>query len=284
MESIPVALEIIWLISIALHPIEIVPSNIHPQINFVARKDLPIESIEKLCEENYRIILNGMAGVGKSELAKQYLFHSLEKRKYRAYIWVRAESEESLSNEYALIAKTLGLVSNDETNFDIILNALLKELNSVDEWLMVFDNLDKMDSLHDRLPRQKGTRHVIITTRYGQTSRSFQAKLEYIPELSSLESLSLFNSIYPCNSKNMQEASARQDLMVELGNLPLAILQSTAYLTEEPMSVSEYLTNYQKTYDESIWTYRPVEDKTYEPVGVTLTMTLDRIKDSEIAL
>ena len=116
----------IMLIYAALDPIEIVPSNIHPQKKFVAREDLPVEYIGKLCEENHRIILTGMAGVGKSELAKQYLFHTLNNRKYRAYIWVTAESEESLSNEYALIAKTLGIVGNDETNFDIIRNALLK--------------------------------------------------------------------------------------------------------------------------------------------------------------
>src|SRR5215470_3508459 len=142
------------MVNLVLHPIQIVPSNIHRQKKYVARKNLPIEAIEKLCGENHHIILNGMSGVGKSELAIQYLFHCLTKSKYRAYMWVRAESQESLLNEYALIAKTLGLIGNDESNFDIIINSLLQELNKEDDWLIVFDNLDEIDLLHDKLPWQ----------------------------------------------------------------------------------------------------------------------------------
>jgi len=243
----------------------------------VARKDLPIEAIEKLCGENHHIILNGMAGVGKSELAIQYLFHCLNKSKYRGYMWIRAESQESLLNEYALIAKTLGLVGNDETNFDIILNTLLQELNKEDDWLMVFDNLDEIDLLHEKLPWQMGNRHVIITTRYGRTSRSIPAEVVDIQELSLDEAIDMFQSIYKGNSIEVQEESALRDLMIELGHLPLAILQSAGYLADEPMTISDYLQNYRKIYDESIWTYRPEKDKFYEPVGVTLMLTLDRI-------
>ena len=72
--------------------------------------------------------------------------------------------------------------------------------------------------------------------------------------------------------------------MIELSHLPLAILQSAGYFADEPMTISDYLQNYRKIYDESIWTYWPEKDKFYEPVRVTLILTLNRIKDSEIAL
>ena len=225
-----------------------------------------------------------MAGVGKSELAIQYLRYCLKKHKYRGYMWIRAESQESLLNEYALIAKALGLVEADETNFDIILNCLLKELNEVDDWLMVFDNLDRINLLHDKLPQQEGSRHVIITTRYGRTSRSLQAEVIDIQELSLVEAVNMFQSIYRYDSINSKERSALEDLMIEVGKLPLAILQSAGYLADEPMSILDYLQNYRKICDESIWTYRPQEDKFYEPVGITLMLTVNRIKDSETAL
>jgi len=127
----------------ALRPIQIVPSNIDARKSFVPRENLPIETIEKLCEKHHRIILNEMARVEKSELAIQYMFHCLKKSKYRAYMCISAESQESLLNEYALIAKSLGVIGNDETNFDIILNSLIQELNKENNWLMVFDNFER---------------------------------------------------------------------------------------------------------------------------------------------
>src|SRR5215469_15417492 len=132
---------------------------------------------------------------------------------------------------------------------------------------MVFDNLDEIDLLHGNLPWQMGNRHVIITTRYGRTSRSIPAEVIDIQELSLDEAIDIFQSIYKCRSIEAQEQSALQDLMIELGHLPLAILQSAGYLADEPMSIADYLQNYRKICAESIWTYRPEEDKFYEPVG-----------------
>ena len=89
------------------------------------------------------------------------------------------------------------------------------------------------------------------------------------------------------NSDNLidpQDETALEDVMGELGRLPLAILQSAAYLSVEHITIADYLQNYRKVYDESIWIHKPAEDEFYEPVGITLTMTLRRIQDLEIPL
>ena len=48
-------------------------------------------------------------------------------------MWICAENQESLLNEYALIAKSLCIIEDDETNFEIILNSLIQELNKEDD-------------------------------------------------------------------------------------------------------------------------------------------------------
>src|SRR5215472_5622700 len=128
---------------------------------------------------------------------------------------------------------------------------------------MVFDNLDRINLLHDKLPQQEGSRHVIITTRYGQTSLSLQAELVNVQELSLPESINMFRSIHRRDLIDLQDETALEDLMVELGRLPLAILQCAAYLSVEHITLADYLQNYRKVCDESIWIYKPAEDEFY---------------------
>ena len=83
------------------------------------------------------------------------------------------------------------------------------------------------------------------------------------------------------------EIAATRELMKELGHLPLAIIQSTAYLNVEPMPISKYLENSRKKHEESLWTFRPlrpIEELFYVPVGIVLSLSLERIQNNNVAL
>ena len=221
-----------------------------------------------------------MPGVGKSELAAQVVAHALETHKYRAYFWIRATSKEQIFNDYLRIATTLGLVTQN-TPTEEIEEILVRELNKEDQWVLVFDNLESVGLVQGKLPDPSGTRHVLITTRYSQQCPSLEAKIMEVLELSPEESVQMFKSFY--QNLAVHETDIARELMVELGHLPLAIIQSAAYLDVEPMPVSKYLDNYRKKHEESVWTYRPIEDLSYVPVGVVLSMSLERIKDNDVA-
>ena len=96
---------------LVLEPIELVRSSVQWRKKFVHRNHLPLHSIETSLDSDHHVILYGMPGVGKSELAAQVVAHALECHKYRAYLWIRANSEEQIFNDYIRIATTLGLVT-----------------------------------------------------------------------------------------------------------------------------------------------------------------------------
>src|SRR5436305_7651678 len=97
-----------------MKPFKFIPSNVQARRDFINRETLCWESLVTRLDENNHVILYGMAGIGKSELATQILFRGLQSNKYRAYMWVRADNKESILNDYSRIATNLGLIEGNE--------------------------------------------------------------------------------------------------------------------------------------------------------------------------
>ena len=66
----------------ALEPIEVVPSNFYGRPNFINRDNLSLNEIQQQLNRNYRVVIYGMPGVGKTEIAAQLVRHGREKHKY----------------------------------------------------------------------------------------------------------------------------------------------------------------------------------------------------------
>src|SRR5204862_4621553 len=123
-------------------PIELVRSSVRWRKKFVHRANLPLHSVVTSLDSDCHVILYGMPGVGKSELAAQVVAHGLESHKYRAYFWIRANSKEQIVNDYIRIATTLGFITQENTAPNEIQDIVRRELNKEENWLLVFENLD----------------------------------------------------------------------------------------------------------------------------------------------
>jgi hypothetical protein len=126
------------------------------------------------------VALRGMPGLGKTEVAIQYVF--TRRNHFDAIFWVCADEDATLESDFCRIAPTLGLETEGEQHNPTVVKETVKnwlsrprrmlndseddDMTGTDEarWLLVFDNADKPDLLHDYL-QIYGKGSILATTR-----------------------------------------------------------------------------------------------------------------------
>ncbi|MCX4902509.1 FxSxx-COOH system tetratricopeptide repeat protein [Streptomyces sp. NBC_00892] len=177
-------------------------------------------------------VLTGMGGCGKTQLAAEYVHQTMSH--YDLVWWIPAESRDTAREHLAALAPALGLVIGP--SHETRIRAVQEELSRRDglRWLIVFDNADDPEGIHDLVPTGPG--HVLITSRQQGWNAETVAQLS-VPEYARQESIDHFLSRVPA----LRDADA--DVLAEmLGDLPLAVEQAAVWLAETAMPVHEYVT------------------------------------------
>ncbi len=123
-------------------------------------------------------VLCGLGGIGKTEIAVEYMFS--RKQNFDVILWLVADTEAKLSAGVVRISRTLGLEDSSAqidkiASRDSIKKCLSQPKNAVIRgdgppteeevsWLIVFDNVDELEILHDYWPTDRAG-CVIITSR-----------------------------------------------------------------------------------------------------------------------
>lgn len=189
---------------------------------------------EQLLSNKGQTVSQGMGGVGKSQLAL-YLLHSEEiKAHFGIRLWFRASDQiSSLDNQVFLLASELGLIDGKATPEEA-LTAFHKYFSKQTKpYLVVFDNADDPKLLAPYLPQGKG--HLLITTRNG----SWPDRIP-VGVLGEGEAVTLITHLL-----HKEDPDAKR-LAKTLGFLPLALVQSCAYIRNQNVTISNYLTLLQK--------------------------------------
>jgi hypothetical protein len=201
-----------------------------------------------------RIAVAGLGGMGKTQLVLEMLYRTKEMRPDCSILWIPATSVEALYQGYLNVARQLGIQGLEEESTDVkqrVQDHLSKD--EAGQWLLVFDNIDDMDiwmakpggaqESHgpiDYLPSSKQG-CIIFTTRDGKVA----VKLAYenvieLSELDKVAATALLKNLLarPGLVKDWQNATA---LLTELTYLPLAMVQAAAYISENRITIGEYL-------------------------------------------
>ena len=193
----------------------------------------------------------GLGGSGKTTLATQFAWK--HKSKYEGGVfWLSMEDGEKFDSCVNDLALSLGMMKN---SFDWTLTQILRFISKrVKRWLMVLDNVDQAplsDSMQKVLLgrwKRWSNGHLLITTRRERKEICECVQLE--PHCCvDVFSFSIDEAKEFLRSRFGDENAADQDdtlneLVVELGCLPLALEQAGAHIRSLQCSVNKYLKHY----------------------------------------
>lgn len=225
-------------------------------------------------------VLHGIGGVGKTELAIEFVFR--HKDKFDAVFIVHADVSSTLSSDFIRIADELGLDHNGdpenakETLKDWLANPVktLQTRGSTDaralipdlaNWLIVFDNADKPEILRDFYP-EDGHGSILVTSRDPEVNDEdyFGEAGEEVTALSTDESAEILRSLTRSgNSPDTEESS--KVIAKRLDGLPLAIEQISAFIRKNRLTLSQFEKVYRNDEDfEALQSNRIAPRRGYE--------------------
>ena len=169
-----------------------VPYQRNPHIT--GRDELLTQVSEKLRETkqkkfNHRIAIYGIGGIGKTQVAIEYVYQY--ETQYDGIYWINASDQAALLSGFQEIGSMTGCVSTATDLEPIeVAKGVLSWLRREQNWLVVIDNLDDITVVAGFLPQTGPHQHTLITTRNPNSSGIPAEGLE-VPLLDSADSVDL---------------------------------------------------------------------------------------------
>lgn len=189
--------------------------------------------------------IHGLGGVGKTQLALQYANTSMDV--YEVIAWISAETQIKLVQSLSTLANKLGLVDGATEDDYQNIGKVRDWLNTADRpYLLVFDNVDKIDLL-DQIWPASSRGSIIITSRSpSQIARRVNTTITLgsFSVEDGREVLQSLTGISPANGK--EEAAAREVCRL-IGGLPLAMVQISNLIRDGNYTYAEFLETYEKS-------------------------------------
>ena len=191
-------------------------------------------------------ILSGLGGIGKTQIALEFAYRY--QHKYPFILWLRAETRSSLITDIVAIPNLFSSQEAEEWTDDIqerrVILSFRAWLASKDGWLLILDNVDDLQVVHELLPT-KGKGHVLLTTRIQAVGNvGNKIEVEKMDQedgilflLRRARKVGLDDSLAQISEKDREES---QEIAEALENLPLALDQAGAFIEETQITLLEY--------------------------------------------
>ncbi|KAH8691416.1 putative kinesin light chain [Talaromyces proteolyticus] len=200
--------------------------------------------------------LAGMGGVGKSQLAIELCYDLKERDPAQHIIWIYASTAARIEQAYMSIAKNMQLPGWDDPACDtmkLVCEWLNDESNG--KWLLVLDSADDLDVFFATTPRSQtvgkqgnlaryipnGSHGSLVVTsrdrRVCQRMLGNDSVIEIGPMTES-ESTQFLASILPSPQNSLTDEI--HALATTLDNIPLAMSQAAAFISENRLEITEY--------------------------------------------
>ncbi|MGI8335623.1 FxSxx-COOH system tetratricopeptide repeat protein [Actinomadura scrupuli] len=247
-------------------------------ISFTGREDILADLHRRLSVGTTAVLpeaLHGMGGVGKSQIAIEYVHRHTGD--YDLIWWIPAERPGQIQQALVELAAQLDLKVSQEVNVAVpAVREALRLGRPYHNWLLVFDNAEQLEEVRGFFPTN-GPGKILVTSR-NQAWTSVASSLE-VDVFKREESKALLNLRGP----QLSDENADK-LAAVLGDLPLAIEQAAVWLAETGMPVEEYLNLFQKNHHKATELLGDAAPTAYElPVAAAWNVSLDRLHESDPA-
>lgn len=189
-----------------------------PQLTYIA----------ELLDSHSVVVIAGMAGTGKTEVAGEY-FHRHAGAASFAW-WVPCHDEQLYVEALSLAAASLGLPSASQPIESLAVAELVEWLSSNPGWILVLDDV-RDPSVPSQLLRLTQGRIIVTTTNVGWPG---------VGEVVQLGPWDRVDSISYLKSR-LADDLGLDELSASLGDLPLALTQARSYLVATGITVDRYL-------------------------------------------
>lgn len=221
---------------------------------FVGQKsvlDLLVKMISPSADENEcrQTAIEGLGGIGKTQIALEAAFGVRTKCSDCSIFWVPAVDAATFEHAYRKIGTQLKIPGIDDPKTDIkkLVKVVLSQ--STNKWLLIIDDADDLDLLFgssnavplvDYLPPSpKGS--ILFTTRSHEVVRRLKIRPANVIHATMSRPGAI--DILQKSLDRPQETNSKRtaELLDLLANLPLAIKQAAANMNRWGMSINQYL-------------------------------------------
>jgi tetratricopeptide (TPR) repeat protein len=225
------------------------------------------------------VVLQGLGGVGKTQLAVEYV-HAHRDR--FDVIWmVRADALSSaggasvMDQDYAQLASALRLPEADESDLGILIAAVRRWLSSHSRWLLLIDNVDSqagIDAVEELLPSIATGGQMLITSRLtGWPPGYLRLPLRELDADAASQLL--------LAATGSGDAATARAVAIDLGGLPLAVTQAAGYLSATGASLVRYRQLFQQRGLELLSSTSGMPSQHERTVTATWTVSITNIRE-----
>ncbi len=223
--------------------------------------------------------ITGTGGIGKTQLAIQFVHQLLAAKQIETVIWLNADTSgiDQINIEFLQLARALGIDTRPLDQAGIV-RCVYQVLSQHPKVLVVFDSATKYEDVAKYCPPDNSCIRLLVTTRDDQCwvaqfapcplgIFSVEEAVEYI--------------LTVLNGRNVLRQDAEK-LALCLGCFPLALAQATGYLLTRNIDIDSYIDLYdsKKATRKKLLDVRPVSsDPHQETLWIAVNLSLEHIQD-----
>ena len=244
--------------------------------SFVGRSDYLERLRDQLTDGGGPVTLTGGAGVGKSEIAREFAHRFAYD--YDVVWWIPAQDRETVQAALGELAQEINVVDSVGAA-EAAVAALSAPRSTIARWLLIYDNADDAEVLAGLLPRP-GAGHILFTSR-DDGSSNLPSPLE-VAAFSGDESVTMLRRMLGISAADARSIAAAVD------HLPLALRLATAWIRERTRTLEREgvpnLVAVSRSVEELLSSLRqPGVEEPTEGIPGSRTSTVARVLDNTLA-
>lgn len=215
---------------------------------FTGRNDM-LRRLHRLLTQKHTAVLSqsstlsGLGGIGKTQVAIEYAYRYASD--YEAIFWISAETAETIISSFTAMAELLNLPERQEHEQHRIVGAVSRWLQSHNQWLLIFDNVEEVEPVKSVLPPAHHGSLLFTSRRQALAISTHLLRLDTMPFEEGvqlfLRRTRLHDPVAAQNPPLPHDETAVQAIVAAMDGLPLAIDQAGSYIEATQCSPADYL-------------------------------------------